>query len=488
MDELIIFNDNSDIMKNEIVITLLSLFIIKDIYAQSSDPKFSLKECIEQALNNNLPVKQAELVVESSEVNYKQAKTNLLPDLNGNIGYGFNQGRTVDPITNGYINQHLASSNAGLNSGVILFNGLRLQNIIKQNRYTYEASKMDWQQVKDNLTLNVILAYLRVLSSEDALIIARGQLEVTKKQVERMDILVKEGSVGSYQLTDLRGGQANEELSIIDLENSLQQSKLVLSQLMNIDYNPNMELLRTDTDSLITNYPMSSTEVIASSFQNLAVVKANDLRIRSAERGVKAASGGFYPTISFNANLGSSYSSLARSLSATNQTEISTGDYVIVNGSQNPVLKKQQNYNAEKIGYAKQLNNNLGTFAGINVSIPLFNGFYAKNQLKLARINLKSSELESGNVRLQLKQNIEQEWLNMNSAFSQYEILLKQEKDFAESFRSAEIRFDNGVINSYEFLLAKNYLDKARINLSKIKYDYIFRTKLLDFYAGKQLW
>ncbi|MEI9945760.1 MAG: TolC family protein [Chitinophagaceae bacterium] len=475
-------------MKRQLITMVCGLLAIQATRAQDNSVKLSLKECIEQALNNNLPVKQADLRVETAEVNYKQAKADMLPDLNGNFGYGFNQGRSVDPITNSYISQHLASSNVNLSSGVTLFNGLRLQNFVRQNKYTYEASKMDGQQVKDNLTLNVILAYLQVLSNEDGLNIAKGQLDVTRKQVERMDVLVKEGAVGAYQLADLRGQQANEEINIINLENNLQQSKLALGQLMNIDYNPNMQLERTDTDSLVINYPMASAEVIQSSFQNLALVKANDLKIKSAEKGVKVATGGFYPTVSLNANMGSRYSNLARSLLATNQTEVSTGDYVIVNSTQTAVLRRQQNYSTEKIGYTKQLNNNLGTFAGINVAVPLFNNFFMRNRVKLAKISLKNTELESDRVKLELKQSIEQEWLNMNSSFNRYKILLQQEKDFAESFRSAQIRFNNGVINAYEFLLAKNNLDRSRVNLSQVRYDYIFRTKLLDFYAGKQLW
>jgi outer membrane protein len=469
-------------MKKKVIAIVLIAFVSVSVKGQS----FTLKQCIEYALNHNLPVQQGELRMEAAEVNYKQAKANLLPNLNGNAGYGFNQGRNVDPITNSYINRQLTSSDVRLSSGIILFNGLRLQNLIKQTKYSYEASKMDWQQVKDNLTLNVILAYLQVLNNEDALSIAKNQLEVTKKQVERTQVLANEGAVGNYQLTDLRGQQANEEINIINIENNIQQSKLSLSQLMNLDYNPAMELVRTNNDSLVMNYAMSAKEVTESSLENLALVKANELKIKSAEKTVKAASGNFYPTLSFNANMGSSYSSLARSLSATGQTEIATGDYVIINSTQNPVLRRQENYAASKVGYTTQLDNNRGTFAGFNLSIPLFNNFRVRNQVKLARIDKKNTELQSAITKLELKQSIEQEWLNMSSAFGRYKILLQQEKDFAESFRSAEIRFANGVINTYEFLVAKNNLDRTRANLTQAKYDYLFRTRLLDFYAGKQ--
>jgi len=458
------------------------------IYNSGHSQTFTLKQCIEYALSHNLPVQQSELQKDAAQISYQQAKTDVLPNLNGGIGYGFNRGRNVDPITNNYINSRLSSSDVSLSSSIILFNGLRMRNIIKQTRYTYEASKMDWQQVKDNLTLNIILAYLQVLSSEDALQIARSQLTVTQQQVQRTQVLVNEGAVGNYQLTDLRGQQANEELSIASFENSIQQAKLNLSQLMNIAYDPAMALIRTNEDTLVINYSSTSNDVTENAFDKMAMVKASIMRIKSAASLVKAISGNYFPRLSLNANLGSRYSSLARSLSATGQTIVATGDYVLINSTQNAVLRKQENYQSEKIGYGTQLNNNLGTFAGLSLSVPLFNNFRTRNQVKVAKIEQHNAILEADRIKAELKKNIDQEWLNMNLSFNRYKILLQQEKDFAESFRAAEIRFTSGVINSYEFLMAKNNLDKARSNLSQARYEYLFRTKLLDYYAGKQSW
>lgn len=478
-------------MKKKFFIATIILFIIvKEATAQDTNAVFTLRQCVELALNNNITVKQEELKVETAEVGLKQAKANLLPDLNGNLSYGFNRGRNVDPITNSYINQELTSSDVNLSTGIIIFNGLRLQNLIRQNKYSHEASKMDQQQVKDNFTLNVILAYLQILSNEDMLDIAKGRLEVSNKQVERMEVLVKEGSVGNYQLTDLKGQQADEAIAIITRENQLKQSKLALCRLMNIDYDPDLKLDRSsiETGALLSLYPASSGEVFKSSLENLALVKANDLKMKSAERAVNVAKGGFYPSLSFYANLGSSYSSLAEKFTATNLTEVSTGEYVIINGNQNPVLKQQQNYSTDKIKYFNQLSNNRGTFAGISMQIPLFNNFVMRNQVKLAKINLKNSELVSENTNLELKRDIEETWLNMDASFNQYKVLLGQQQNYEESFRAAEIRFNSGVINAYEYLIAKNNLDQARINVAQMKYDYIFRTKLLDFYSGKQLW
>jgi outer membrane protein len=467
------------------VFSVTFLFVV--INASAQDGKMSLKQCIETALTNNIQVKQVGLQADAAEVNLKQAKANLLPDLNGNFGYGFNQGRNVDPLTNSYINQQLTSSNIGLSSGVILFNGMRLQNLIKQNSLTHEANKMDLQQSKDNLTLNVILVYLQVLSNEDVLATAKAQTEVTRKQVERMEILVKEGAIANYQLADLKGQLGNEEISIISSQNALQQSKLSLCQLMNIDYKSGLQLEKTDIEFPSAKYANSAADVYQTSLQTLALIKANDLKIQSAEKGIKISQSGFYPTLSLGANLGSSYSSLAQTLTPTNVTQEQTGSYVIISGNQNPVLRQQQNYSASKTGYTKQLNNNLGTFVGFNLQIPLFNSFQTKNRIKLSKINLSNTKLEADNAKIQLKQNIETAHLNMTTSFDRYKVLTEQVKNFEESFRAAEVRFNSGVINSAEYLISKNNLDRTKINLSQSKYEYLFRTKLLDYFQGKQV-
>ena len=132
--------------KTAISIFILLLAISTKNFSQNNATTFSLKQCVEQALASNIPVKQTGLQLENAEINLQQAKADKLPNLNGNLDFGFNRGRSVDPQTNSYINQQLSSSNAGLSSGIVLFNGMRLQNLIKQNSFTREAAKMDWQQ------------------------------------------------------------------------------------------------------------------------------------------------------------------------------------------------------------------------------------------------------------------------------------------------------------------------------------------------------
>ena len=213
---------------------LTAIFIL--FYYSLHAQQLTLKQCIDTAIKNNIQVQQSGLQKQTASINNQQAKMNLLPAVNGSWNYGFNFGRNVDPITNTFTNNQLESSNPNVNAGVVLFNGMRLQNLLLQANYNYKAAAMDYKQAQDNLVLNVILAYMQVLVNEDLIAASKVQLAVTQKQVERMDVLVKEGSAGSFQLTDMKGQMANEQINLVNLENSLQQSKLSLCQLMNIPY------------------------------------------------------------------------------------------------------------------------------------------------------------------------------------------------------------------------------------------------------------
>ncbi len=455
------------------------------VSAQETYSKLNLKQSIEIALANNIPVKQNGLRVERAEVDKSQAKSNLLPFFNANFNYGWNTGRTIDPITNSYINQQLSSSGVGISGGILLFNGLQLQNFIKQTGHALDASKMDYQQARDNLTLNVILAYLLVLNNQDQLDIAKNQADVTTKQVERMDILVKEGAVGAYQLADLKGNLAGDKINIVSAQNNLATAKLNFSQLLNIPYNPDIELDASDFILPAEKYPLSSLQVYELGIQNLPMVKATDYRVKSADRMIKAIKGDYYPSITLQGNFNSSYSSAANSSIPGSLVETTTGDYTKIGGTPNPVFRMEQQFSSAKVPYFDQLDNNRGTFYGLFMQIPIFNNFFVRNRVKMAKINMRDAELEAANTRITLRQNVEQAWQNMSAAFDRYKVLLEQVNAYEESFRAAEIRFNTGVINSTEFLIVKNALDRANENLAQAKYEFILRNRILDYYQGK---
>lgn len=465
------------------VILLTILLTGHNIYAQKV---YTLKQCVDTAIANNLLVKQSDLQMQNASINYKQAKDNRLPSVFANLNHGLNQGRSIDPYSNSYASQNILYGNYGLSADLTLFNGFQIKNFISQNAYGYEASKMELQNVKDNLTLNIILAYLQVLNNEDQLVQSRNQVALSKKQVERLEVLNKEGSIIPAQLYELKGSLANDELAIITNENAVQSAKLALTQLMNIPYDNNMQVERLTADQYALNYKADVNSIYQTALSQLAQIKANELRKQSAEKAIGVARSQFYPIIGLGGDLGTNYSNAAQEnifLGTTTQEQ--TGDVVIVNGTPLPVITNRKNFNTQKINYGSQFSNNYSTNINLGIRIPILNSFRGRNNVALAKNDLKNTEYIAETAKIQLKQNIEQAFFNMTGAYRRYTTLLQQVNDFTTAFKAAEVRYNEGVSTQIDYLIAKNNLDRANINLISAKYDYIFQTKILDYYQGK---
>ncbi|MBL7813796.1 MAG: TolC family protein [Saprospiraceae bacterium] len=454
----------------------------------SSQTVYSLQYCIETACANNLQVKQSGLLLATAETNFKQAKNNKLPNVNGNYSLGINNGRSIDPFTNGYITEQLSFSNAGLGADITLYNGGRLQNLIKQNELLAKAARQDNQQDKETLALNVILAYLQVLNSEDLLKLAITQVEVTQKQMDRLEKMNKMGAIQPAALYDMKGQLASDELGIINAQNALAVSKLTLTQLMNVSFDATVQLDRNafkSTPSVLQPYDASVSELYETALKNLGIVQAANLRQESAKMASKIASANFYPTVSLFGRLGTNYSSAAQRALPISSTDVATNNFVELNGNRLPVFSKQTNFKNDKISYFNQFFNNMNTTVGISVQIPIFNGFQTKTFVQLTQIQEKIAANGTDNIKQQLRQAIEQAYLNATNTLNRYDILKRQVAAFQQSFTVAEKRFAEGVIHSVDYLMVKNNLDRANANLINTQYDYLLRVKVLDFYRGR---
>jgi outer membrane protein len=452
------------------------------VIAVAQSKVYTLREVIDIAIENNILAKQADLQLESAKVNYNQARLNRIPVVGGNLNYGINQGRSIDPFTNSYVNQSINYSGYGINSNVILFNGFTQVQTIKQFQYAKDAAEMDLQQMKDNVTLNVILAYLQVLTNEDLVEVARNQTEVTQKQVERLEILNREGAISPPQLYDMLGQLKDNELAVVTNLANLQSARLTLTQVMNIPYDPQIRVEQISMEDLLNQSTLSASEIFNEATRRLAIVKAAELRKKSAEAGIKAVRGELFPTVVLSGNLNTNYSSIATRDILENTVEIPSSDYVLVNGAKTPVIRNVNNFNTFRIGYFDQLENNIFSNVNLGVRIPIFNSFQARNRIKLAKIELRNVELNQQSINLQLRQEVDQAYVNMNNAWERYRVSREQVAAYAESFRAAEIRFNAGVGNAIDYLIAKNNLDRANANLVIAQYDYILRKKVLEFY------
>ncbi len=442
----------------------------------------TLNESIEIALKNNLDLQTVKLNENRSEVNFRSSKTDLLPNLNANYNLGVSNGRSIDPFTNAYINRELTFSNAGLNLDAVVFNGFQLLNHIKQNKLALEASQFEVEEAKQNLILNVTLAYLRVLNNRDLVQLAENRLETTNEQVNRLETLYKEEIGNPADYTDIQGQFALERTGLIQAENALNESVLDLTQLLNIDYEITLEGISMLVD--IEPYPYSPEQIMDEALQNQPTFKARELRVEAARKGVHVARSQYIPTISFFAQVNTNYSSAAQIFLETGTSQVETGNFITINDQNIPVLTNRTLFAEEGISYEDQFENNLSSAVGVSVRIPILNGLEVRNNVALQKINHQESLLEFENTKLQFQQSIEQSHNDMEAAFRRYEILQEQVEAYEESFRINEIRFNSGVSTIVEYTISKNNLDNARINLANAKYEYLLRVKVLDYYRG----
>ncbi|UOB16066.1 TolC family protein [Abyssalbus ytuae] len=470
-----------------IIIFIISYLLFRFANAQEVNIQaLSLDDCIDIALQNNLDVKGSALRAGASEVNLKQAKSELLPSLNGNYSLGITNGRSIDPFTNDYINQQLTYSNAGLNLNMVVFNGFRILNTIKQSRLNMQAADMELLETRQTLVLDVTLAYIQVLNNRDRVLLSQSQMETTRKQLNRLQVLYREETGNPADYNDMQGQLASDKMNLISAQNALQESVLNLLQLMNNNTDPKNTLTFKNLEGLTDTqkYTPSSDDVFNEALKNLATFKSKELRVEAANSGIKAARSGYFPEIAVFGQLNTNYSSAAETFTQTGTLVEETGDFININDDIFPVLRNNALFEADKISYNDQFENNLNSTVGISVSIPLFNGFRTKNAVALKKIETEEAKVTLQNTRLQLKQAVETAYMNMEAAYNRYYILKDQAKAFEESFRINEIRYNNGVSNVVEYITSKNNLDTARLNLSNARYEYLLRVKILDYYRG----
>jgi outer membrane protein len=449
-----------------------------------------LRQAVDIAINKNLLVRQAGLANQTSKVNYQQSIEYMLPQIYANATQNANFGRSLNQNTYSYTDQQFNQFYYGVNANLTLFQGLQIQNGIRQNALLLEASKMDWQQQKDVITLNVILAYLQVLSNQDILTITREQADVDLKQVERLEVLKKEGAIpllSTYY--DLKGRYAADLVAIANGVNALEASKVNLFQLLNVPYRRDISYERIPLDLLRPEYGSSSDSIYQIAVNSLPVIKSVDLKAKAFQKALSVARGAYYPTLSAGAYLSSNYSSVAQTQTPSNIfSDTSKSSYVTVSNSNYPVISNVQGFNFNNTPFWDQLTNNRYQQVGLQLYVPILNFFRARNGVKKAKIDLQNAKNNAEAARNTLQQNVEVAYQNMINAYESYKGYREQTTALSESFRGAEIRFNEGAITSVDYLVTKNAYDQANTNFIASKYNYIFRTKILDYYQGKLSW
>ena len=434
--------------------------------AQVTDTAFSLQKCLDIAIKNNLQVKQSNANAELARIDYRQAIENLLPNVSGSASRSFNNGRAINPSTNGYVNQSATNDQYGLSGSMTLFNGFSLINAVKSTSLAFQAGKMNFQAAKDAITVNVITGYLAILDDEEILTASKSQLAYQKETVDRLTILEKQGAnKAASDLTDQQGQLAANQVSVVNSENALDAAKLTLFQLMNIPYQSNAQFQDVNAENLRGEYGSDPDQIYQTALQRFAAVKAATLNRQAAEKNVSSLRGGLAPNITLGGGMSSAYSNKAQ-------------QSVVIDS-----VSTLQN-----VSYHDQLKNNYQSYISIGLNIPIFLNGTRRNALSRAKINALYARDVEENAKIVLKQNVEQAYFNMMAAYKKYQVLMDQVKAYTESFRIYKLRFDAGVLTSVDYIFAKNNLDAATVNMISAKYDYFIDSKILDYYQGKLTW
>ncbi len=473
-------------MKPKLTIILLVLLngLIIPFNSFSQEP-WSLEQCITYALEHNIQIKQQKLNTEYNSNVLQQSKVELYPNLNGAASYGSSFGRALDQTTYQFTeNQTVQSLNLNLSSSVTLFSGFQKVNTIKQNEFNLQASLQDLEKLKNDISLNIAAAYLQILFSTELVDIAVSQVEITKQQVNRTGILVNAGSLPRGNLLEIQSQQASEELQLANYENQLMLSILNLTQILDLetaqDFRISTPLLSEITESELL-YGVDS--VYAYAVESLPQIKGAELRKEGAEKGLEIAKGSRTPRLGFTANYGTGYSDVRQQVTGTRLDTVvvgtTPGGDVIRNVYPSPV------YGNYPLG--DQFKDNVSTSLFLNLSIPIFANYQIRNGIRNSKINVENYNLELENTKNLLFKEIQQAYADAVAALKKYRASQKALVAVEESFKYTQEKYNVGLVSTVDYNLAKNQVTRTKSDLLQAKYDYIFKTNILNFYRGEPI-
>ena len=433
-------------MRSKYILSIVFLFALCIAHAQK---KWTLRECVEYAVENNITVQQFELDLESAEIDYSDAIGNLIPTLNGRVGLTQSIGLGTNPTTGILENQRVTSISPGLNSGVTLFDGMRNLNQLNRAKVNAKAAQYRLEDMKDDIRLFVANSFLQVVSNKESLRVQEAQYEATKQDLERTKELVDAGVLPQGDLLEIEATAAQQEQAIVTAEYAVQIAKISLAQLLlQTDYE-NFDIADIDygvPTSTIFNVSPKGIFEKALTFRNDIILSETSVTL--AEEDLKLAKGASYPTLSafFNYNTRSA-------------------DNISL-----PVI--EQFWRFDGMSYGLQLN------------VPIFNGFSVRNSIKRNQIALDRTKLQLEQDKLDLEATINQAYADAEGALKSYEAAQKTLAARQTAFAYSQERFNVGLLNSFDFNQAKQRVVQAEADVVRTKYNYIFNLKVLEFYFG----
>lgn len=449
------------------------------ILAQSA---WSLERCIDHALSHNLSIQQQTNAEEQAQNNLSQSYAALLPNLNAISNQGYNYGRTIDRFTNEFATERVAFQDMYASSEVTLFSGFQQVNNIRMQLARHTAFRYDTEKMQNDIILLIASAYLQILYYEDMVDVAEQQLEVSRQQVERTRILLEGGTVARGALLEMEAQAAQEELYLLNAQNNHNLSYLELIHLL--DLNPNdpfaIEKPGLEVNGAFIMYEPDA--VMERALNREPAVQAARSRIDMAEKNLSITRGELSPRLSFATFIGTGYSGAARR--AVGQE--ATGQFMEIGrtASNEAVVREVFNPITEGIPYRDQISDNFNRMIQLRLQVPVFNRYQTRTRVQNARLDLETARLSYELSKNNLSKTVQQAHADAVAAYQKYLATLKSREAFEESFSYAEQRFNLGMISSIEYNEARTRLNRSETEALQSKYEFIFKTKILEFYQG----
>ncbi len=461
----------------------LYLFLSLSLVAFSQQ-KWSLDKCVEYAWSNNIQLQQQQITTNISKNNFVQSKLSLLPSVSLNANHNYMSGHTVDPFTNEFIPNNSNTENFSLSSSVTLFNGFRLLNNIKYQKYNWLSAKEQTEKTKNAIAINIISAYLQMLYAKENLNLAENQRNISELQLANTQKLYDAGSVSSDNLLDAKAQLENAKLQVVTAQNNLSMAKLSLVQQMNLppDQYASFDVEVPDVESVSNDLLLIPADtLVKNAIEKLPDYKAAEYALKAEEYSLKMVQGNRSPRLFLSVSYGTGYSD---SRKKTSYTPVMVPIGFVATDS-TPVYGMQMQYVESKYPFSDQLKDNASATVSIGLSIPLFNGYQTSTQVKNAKLSLYRSRLELENTYNEIYKTVVQAQNDAIAAFNKYHAAKKSLEAQKKAFENVKKKFDVGLVKYLDFNVAKNNLFKAQNDLLQAKYEYLFKMKILEFYTVK---
>jgi len=454
----------------------------------ASQEVWSLEDCISYAMENNIQIKQSVLNTRYNENQLKQARMGQIPNLNANGNYTYSWGRALDETTYTFEDDvQINSINVGINSSANLFSGLQVRNSIQRQELDLLASYEDVEKVKNDISLNIAAAYLTILFNKELVTVTQNQLDITGQQVERTRKMVDAGRLAEGAFLEIQAQHAAEELTLVNAQNQLAISLINLQQTLDLPIDTTFDVViplleDPDADPVV----ISANEVFRIAEQEMPEIKSAELALQSSEKSLSIAKGGRSPSLYMSANFTSGFSDIREQVvSLSDPIQVPIG--VTESGETVYTLNLQELPSYGAYPFFEQMRDNTSAGVGLGLSIPIFNGWQVNSNIANARLELENARLELQSRRLTLYASIQQAYADALAALKKFNATKQALVSMEESFKYTEKRFEVGLVNTVDYNTSKNQLTSTQSDLLQAKYDFIFRTKILNFYKGEPI-